>query len=52
MNKWITFYENKELSDVICEHCSKKSGKNSKAKFEKHQSLFKPPTDLMIFLQR
>ena len=46
------FYEKTELSDVICEHCSKFSGKSSKAKFEKHQSVLKPPMNIRIFSQR
>ena len=44
-------YENTKLSDIICEHCSKLSGKSSKADFEKHQSILKPPINLNILLQ-
>ena len=45
------FYEKTELSGVICEHCSKLSGKISKANFEKHHSVLKPPTQLRILFQ-
>ena len=30
----VKFYENDELSDVICEKCTKSRGTTSKAKFE------------------
>ena len=43
-------YVNNELSDVICEHCSKLSDKSHKANFEKYQSILKPPTNLRILL--
>ena len=53
MNELIDiFYEKNEPSDVICEGCSKLSGKFSKSTFEKHQSVLKPPMNLRIFLQR
>ena len=39
------------MSDVICEECSKFSGKTSKANDEKKQSVLKPPMKLRIFLQ-
>ena len=52
MNEFIDkFYEKTELSDVICEKCSKLSGKISKANFEKHQSVLKPPMNLITVLQ-
>ena len=44
------FYEKNEMSDIICEECSKLSGKTSKANFEKHHSVLKPPMNLRIFL--
>ena len=34
-----TFYENIDLSDVICENCSKISGKISNTKSEKSVSI-------------
>ena len=40
-----------DLSDVICEECSKLSGKLSKANSEKHRSVLNPPMKLRIFLQ-
>ena len=46
------FYENTELSDVICEEYSKLSGKISKSNLKKHQSLLNPLMDIRIFLQR
>ena len=53
MNKFMDkFCANTELIYVIYEHCSKLSSKSSKAKFEKHQSVLKPPMNLIIFLQR
>ena len=53
MNELIDmFYEKTELSDVICEGCSKLSGKSSKYNFEKHQSVLTRPMNLRIFLQR
>ena len=39
------FYENIDLSDVICENCSK-------IKFEKHHPVLNPPMQLIISLQR
>ena len=45
------FYENTELSDIICEKCSKFSGKINKEKFEKHQLVLNPPMQIRIFLQ-
>ena len=53
MNELIDrFYEKTELSDAICEECSKLSGKSSRSNFEQHQSVLKPPMNLRIFLQR
>ena len=40
------------MIDVICEKCSKSSGKNSKASFETKQPVLKPPMQLIIFLQK
>ena len=40
------------MSDIICEECSKFSGKISKACSEKHQSVLNPLMQLRIFLQR
>ena len=45
-------YEHNELSGVICKQSSKLSGKGSKAKFEKHQSVLKPSMNIKIFIQR
>ena len=45
------FYENTELGDVICENWSKISGKISKTKLEKYQSVLNPPMQLRVFLQ-
>ena len=47
-----TFYEKTDLSDVICENCSKIYGKMSKSEFEKHQSVLKAPMQLRMFFQR
>ena len=44
------FDEKTELISLICEHCSKLSGKISKSKFEKEQSVLKPPMKLRILL--
>ena len=44
------FNENKYLSDVIYENCSKINGKISKANFEKYWSVLNPPMKLRIFL--
>ena len=46
------FYENTEMSDVICENGSKINGKNNKAKFLKHHSVLNLSMQLRIFLQR
>ena len=46
-----TFYVKTELSDVICEECSKLIGIIIKAKFEKYQSLLNPLMQLRIFPQ-
>ena len=46
------FYEKTELSDVICEGCSKLSGLISKANFEKKQSVLKSQMQLIIYLRR
>ena len=52
MNKLMEImFENIDLISVICEHCSKLSGKTSKAKCEKHQSVLKQPMNFRIFLQ-
>ena len=52
MNELIDrFYDNTYLSDVICEECSKLSGKSSKSNFVKHQSVLKTSMNLRIFLQ-
>ena len=52
MNEFMdNFYENNELSDVICEHCYKLGGKISKANLKKHQSVLKTPMNIRIFLQ-
>ena len=43
MNKLMNkFYENTELSDLICEQCSKLSGKSSKINIGKYHLVFKP----------
>ena len=47
-----TFYGNTQLSDVIYEERSKKSGKSSMANDEKHQSVFKQPMKIITFIQR
>ena len=39
------------MSDVICENCSKLSGKNSKSNVERHESVLKPPMNLRISFQ-
>ena len=53
MNELIDkFYERIDLSDVICEKCSKNNGKTSRAKFLTNQSVLKTPMHLRIFLQR
>ena len=46
------FYENIELSDIICKKCSKFSGKINKEKFEKHQLVLNPPMQLRIFIPK
>ena len=45
------FYDNTDMSYVICEECSKLSYKSSKVDFKKHQSVLKPPMNIIIFLQ-
>ena len=45
------FYEKIELSDAIRENFSKIIGKISKAKFEKHQLVFNPPMQHILFPQ-
>ena len=45
------FYENTDLSDLICEKCPKFSGKMSKEIFEKHQSVLNPPMQIRTFLK-
>ena len=47
----VTFYEKTELSDVICEECSKSICKTSKANFGTKQSVLKSPMQLIIFLR-
>ena len=46
------FYETNELSDVICNTCTKSSGTIKKSNFETKQSVLKAPTQLRISLQR
>ena len=46
------FYETNELSDVICDECSKVSGTEQKSNFEKNQSILSAPMQLRISLQR
>ena len=45
------FYEKIDMSDVICEKCSKINGKINKDKFEKYQSVLNPQMQPRIFLQ-
>ena len=45
------FYETNELSDVICDTCTKSSG-TKKSNFEKKQSVMKSSMKLRISLQR
>ena len=46
------FYESNELSDVICDECSKVSGTEKKSNFESKQSIVSAPMQLRISLQR
>ena len=46
------FYETNELSDVICDECSKVSGTEQRSNFESKQSVLSAPTQLRISLQR
>ena len=45
-------YETNELSDVICDECSKVSGTEQKYNFGTKQSIVLAPTQLRISLQR
>ena len=45
-----TFYETNELSDVICEECSKVSGTEQRSNFESKQSVVSAPIKLQISL--
>ena len=49
MNK---FYETNQLSDLICDECSKVSGTEKKCNFDTEQSLLSLPTQLRISLVR
>ena len=46
------FYESNELSDVICDECSKFSCTEQKSNFETKQSIVSAPIQLRISLQR
>ena len=46
------FYESNELSDVICDECSKVSGTEQKSNFETKQSIVSASIQLRISLQR
>ena len=46
------FYETNELSDVICDECSKVSVTEQKSNFGTKQSKLSLPTQLRITLQR
>ena len=46
------FYESDELSDVICDECSKVSGTEQKSNFETKLSKVSTPMQLRISLQR
>ena len=46
------FYESNELSDVICDECSKVSGTEKKSNFESKQTIVSAPMQLIISLQR
>ena len=43
--------EETELSNFICEECSRFIGKIIRDNFEKHKSVLNPPMNLIIFLQ-
>ena len=45
-------YETNDLSDVICNTCTKSSGTIKKSNFETKQSVLKAPMKLGISLQR
>ena len=49
---FIIFYEQTELSDLICENYSKINGERSRLNFEKYQSVINPPIQLIILVQR
>ena len=49
MNK---FYETNELSDVVCDECSKVRGTEQRSNFETKQSVVSAPMQLRISLQR
>ena len=46
------FYESNELSDIICDECSKVSGTEQNSNFESKQSIVSAPMQLRISLQR
>ena len=46
------FYETNDLSDVICDECTKSSSKTRKYNFEKKKTVLKSPMQLIISLQR
>ena len=46
------FYDSNELSDVICEECSKVSGTEQRSNFESKQEIVSAPMKLRISLQR
>ena len=46
------FYETIELSDVICDNCTKSSLTTRKSNFEKKKTVLKSPMQLRIYLQR
>ena len=46
------FYETNELSDFICEGCSKVSGTEQISNFESKQSVVSAPIQLIIHIQR
>ena len=53
MNDFMSkLYETNELSDVICDECSKVSGAEQKSNFERKQSIVSVTTQLRISLQR
>ena len=51
MTDLMEFLIKTELSDFICEECTKSSGVTSKTNFEEKQTLLKSPTQLRISLQ-